>query len=982
MNTQEFMAMILPDGENFFVAEVPAKGKGPVKHYHATSHGEMARKAIWRDADTDDCNVYYAMASFKEPSYMVGTKVKKRTQDNVHKLKCFWVDLDCKGKNDGTDYADQKEAITDLRRFSDETGLPMPTIINSGYGVHAYWVLTNSITKDEWVEAAGKFRSTLDSHGVRHDSSCTTDCARILRPVGTFNKKPQTPNREVKLIGPVRNPLDLSEFLSKLVASRSAFSMAPTGAFRGADMSMNEIGESVVEFRPSSIKEIVKECALIRAIGKAGGNVAEPLWHKTLGLVKHTIEGAQAIHLFSRGHPDYTPEATVEKAESWGAGPTTCKVLHENSAPALKEHCDKCPHKGAISSPITLGYQKVMMTETFVTVVADQLVTTTVEVPALPYSMQHSYKWDDDKLWRRVLDKDATKESGTNEFMWVAFCEFYFYPFSYYDDEDDKHRVVWRLREREGVFREFTLSGGAMGAGGQALFKELGDHSVTATTNNKAHMEAYITNFVTDVKKRAPSTKTYTNYGWNDDDFIIGNCLISNTGEHKQIRLGGGAEDLFKKGYFDPTGTPERWAELVDKLYNYKGQEQFQFILCTGFGSPLLRLMDCDGGTVISAVSRGSGHGKSTAGKLATGIYGDGRSGRLTLTLEQASPKAVHAMAGILNGIPIMLDEVTNIDPMAASTVVYTHSQGSGRIVLQTNGMLNLGRHSWSSVMNISANTSISSLIQSVKPGAEAEQARMIEFEIEDVSTINKSEADAILRELSDIKCVVGMKFMTWVQSHREEVKSRLTKVQVALDTRLGLSKKDRYWSYAIAGGITGAMIAKELGLINFNITNILRWLEGRVLDIRKEAESIVSTPSQLFSSMLTSLSPGFIVTDIEGDRRQKLVPTMIREPRAPYSGRVVVNNGRLYVPQPMVHKWCAENQVNMKGMVRDMVGLGWIMNSGEAAPRCLAKGTHITMGQFRCYEIDTSKMEASTEVAPDFANVVSIFKGEVAACH
>ena len=162
-------------------------------------------------------NVYFALASYKQKEYRdAAGKKKQRTQENVDKLKCFWADLDCKGK--GTDYADQQEAILDIKRLCEATGLPLPTIINSGYGIHAYWVLDASIDGMLWQATANRFRATLDEHHIKHDSSCTTDSARILRPVGTHNRKEGAEPREVRLVGPARDPISLEEFSSKLSA--------------------------------------------------------------------------------------------------------------------------------------------------------------------------------------------------------------------------------------------------------------------------------------------------------------------------------------------------------------------------------------------------------------------------------------------------------------------------------------------------------------------------------------------------------------------------------------------------------------------------------------------------------------------------------------------------------------------------------------------------------------------------------------------
>lgn len=965
------MELIAPEGEHFFAVEIAASGGAT--HYHTTTPKKLSAVVLKKDADTAS-NIYYAMASYKVASYKEASgKTKKRTQENVDKLKCFWIDLDCKGRDDGTDYPDKVSAMADIKRFREELGLARPTVVvDSGYGVHAYWVLDASISGAEWTTVAKRWEATLNKHGVRHDSSCTTDSARILRPIGTHNRKTGADDREVKLIGSVGTTMPLEEFLKCLTcASVSALSFS---AFSDADMSLNELGAEAVEFPPSSIREIVKECALVKALAELGGDVPEPLWRGTLGLVKHTVEGEKAIHIFSKKYAGYTEHETNTKAAQWGAGPATCDLLYRECPPALKAHCDTCPHKGSITSPITLGYPKVLLTETTHVMEAGQLVEVAIEVPTLPAGMLFKYKFENDKLWVSTLDKDATKSAGKDEYVWTAFCDFYFYPCSYYDDEEYRHRMVWQLREREGVYREFVLSGGAMGAGGPALFKELGEQSIVAKPGGKPHVEAYIANFMTEVKKRAPSSKTYTHFGWHGDDFLLGTTLITPDGEHKKARLGGGAAMLSK--HFAPRGTTEKWADLINKAYGYAGQEQYQFVLCTGFGSPLIHMMGQKGGAVISAVSEASGRGKSTAGMLATGIFGSPKGGDLTLTREQATDKAIFAMAGILHSIPVMVDEMTNIKPQVASSIIYTFSQGSGRIGLYNDGSLNLGRHDWAAIMNISANKPMTDLILSVKPGAEAELARMIEFECEDVSKLDKETADAIFRDLFECHTVVGMEYMTWVQKNSAEVRTILEKTQVMLDKRLGLERKDRFWSYAIVCTIVGAMIAKKLGFIKFDVNGIIRWLESRVGNMREEAKSLISSPTQLFSSMITELSPGFIVTDLEGDKRQKgQTPYVIRDPRPPYTGRVVVNDQRAYVIQPAVHKWCVENQVNMRSVVQEMVTLGWVLDNGKAHPRFPAKGTDITMGQFKCFVLDLKKMEASAEARSTVSNIVALFE-------
>ena len=81
-------------------------------------------------------DVYFACAKYETEG--------KRTQDNVKSLKSFWLDVDC---GVGKPYANQSEGIEALYKFCGDVSLPIPTIVDSGRGVHAYWVLEEAVDK-------------------------------------------------------------------------------------------------------------------------------------------------------------------------------------------------------------------------------------------------------------------------------------------------------------------------------------------------------------------------------------------------------------------------------------------------------------------------------------------------------------------------------------------------------------------------------------------------------------------------------------------------------------------------------------------------------------------------------------------------------------------------------------------------------------------------------------------------------------------
>ena len=72
--------------------------------------------------------------------------------------------------------------------------------MDSGNGLHCYWVLTNEISYNEWKPVADFLKQTCVQHGLQADPSVTSDAARILRVPDTFNFKSPTNKKEVKVI--------------------------------------------------------------------------------------------------------------------------------------------------------------------------------------------------------------------------------------------------------------------------------------------------------------------------------------------------------------------------------------------------------------------------------------------------------------------------------------------------------------------------------------------------------------------------------------------------------------------------------------------------------------------------------------------------------------------------------------------------------------------------------------------------------------
>ena len=87
---------------------------------------------------SEERNIYFGCSRYN---------TDRRSQANAEYCKIFYLDVDCGPLKE---YKSQGEGAAALRQFCDAVGLPKPTIVSSGNGIHAYWVLENTIHPKDW----------------------------------------------------------------------------------------------------------------------------------------------------------------------------------------------------------------------------------------------------------------------------------------------------------------------------------------------------------------------------------------------------------------------------------------------------------------------------------------------------------------------------------------------------------------------------------------------------------------------------------------------------------------------------------------------------------------------------------------------------------------------------------------------------------------------------------------------------------------
>ena len=347
------------------------KGMGwPFKDLHT-----FTQRAEWINKTSDFKDVWFCTSRQRDASTNTKGKSKAlRRHANAMDLKAIWIDADVKPEDaSGKHYTTLQEAWEALRAFRTKLGLPQfSAVVNSGGGLHAYWISDRALTPTEWLPFAAGLKALLLREGVKCDAGLTTDDVRLLRVPGTFNHK-YDPPRVVKLIPII--PLVEYNFETALsflttIAPAKTMPAASTALFDAAKFAgvkriivqatdslsdgIEKRGEVLLDPQP-----VFEQCAFMREARETGGiGLDNPLWNLSVLATTFMENGNAIAHQISRGHDSYTHAETqhhfdrkIAERKERGVGWPSCATIQSNGCAA----CAACPLLGEIKSPLQLG---------------------------------------------------------------------------------------------------------------------------------------------------------------------------------------------------------------------------------------------------------------------------------------------------------------------------------------------------------------------------------------------------------------------------------------------------------------------------------------------------------------------------------------------------------------------------------------------------------------------------------------------------
>lgn len=343
------LASVLPNiGPYVLCGSRPTTGKS-----HQIFESVLQLVEAGRALSASGSDVYFWVSTPIDPQQKKIAKngrsyVQPRSQQNAKEVRALILDVDIRPDKPERFHTSKAEAAKELSDFCKLLGIPLPTIIDSGGGLHCYWPFEVAISAAEWSAMARQFKLVLQANAPRlaADPTRIADSASLLRVPGTINYKRKRP---VKLIHACTKQLPALSYAQKLSDCRPNSSTPQGDSPLAAALNCSQ---------PVELGPIESGCSWIKQYRDAQAEASEPEWYAVLGLVKHLRDGDRTsediARSYSEGHAGYDSAATLEKlrhAREGQSGPTTCARFR-----ALRpDRCQGCPYHGRIVSPIQIA---------------------------------------------------------------------------------------------------------------------------------------------------------------------------------------------------------------------------------------------------------------------------------------------------------------------------------------------------------------------------------------------------------------------------------------------------------------------------------------------------------------------------------------------------------------------------------------------------------------------------------------------------
>lgn len=793
---------------------------------------EAANTVSWALRTTDTKDIYVCLSTQADALEKVSQKGNKyfaplRSQQNAVALKSLFIDLDAKGEGNNS-YATIGDAAAALAKFIKDVDLPAPSaIVNSGGGLHVYWTFVKPLTIAEWQPLAFALAEATKQKGLKCDTQCTIDSARILRVPGTFNRK-QDKARPVTLAG---NRVGHDYAVERLARALEPFKTAVPVA--SSDMALfprrpaikgeSELAAGIDRSNsgPVNLDDVTPECPFLKeAVDTAGKTFTNPLWNLTTLIACFTTGRAADAHRMASGHAGYSTASTDDlfdrkerERQSKGLGWPSCRTISGSGA----TQCQGCVHFGKNKSPLNFAARPATPAPAAPAVTnLSQSNNPTSDLP-IGYKRQAS-----GVVCRIMIDEtgaahDVPISNYPITSPWLQPEPIYTLNFSTITELGRNTQIAVPLKE---IATKDTLR------------KMLFSQGVTFKESDSKSVQEFFVSWVEHLQKTKAAVITTAPFGWatkaNGDveGFIYGGSKFTPLGNS-----GASNPDPIIAKQYRPTGSPDIWKKGAD-LITSQGRPALDAIIASAFAGPLVFFTN-EPGILLSTFSQESGIGKTTSLRIAQAVWGNPVT---ALQGTSDTDNNTNKKMGQLRNLPVYWDEIKSEDDAKKFVRIafdMTKRREKGRLS-QSGHMRESGE--WQTMLISASNDTIMDHVMAHTKDTLAGFYRVFEYEVPPWSAkgkIDQAVASKLHGQLDHHYGQIGLEYAKFLGTNHAKVQQQVEEFYKKIGQEMQFQIEERFWRVMVTTLLMGATYSNSLGFTKIDLMGLKQFLFATVKGMR-----------------------------------------------------------------------------------------------------------------------------------------------------
>lgn len=827
-HARKFLSRVLPampaEGDAYINIHWSGKTDEGNRFWDGRAHktiDEAIKTIAWVNR-MDDKDIYVCMSlqsKYEKKTSSKGNVYKKalRLSDDAVALRSLYVDVDV--KEDA--YHSTQEALDATKGFIDFAGLPTPSaMVESGSGgFHVHWALDRDLEPRKWQVLADAMARAVKEYGLKCDSQCTVDSARILRVPETYNRKHEVPTK-VTLRSLADDLIDVNTIARAL--KRWMQPLAPKPANRIADN--DDLGAGVTQNKIEiRIEDVAQSCGFIaRSLRDGGKDNPNPLWFLTATLASFVEDGRAALHAMSDKHPGYSPAETdalydrvLVNRQKKDTGWPSCDKFNTYGC----TDCKTCPLLAQNKSPLN-----------FVTPVAPPVVT------AQPINLPDRYvQQADGVIGARVVNDDGTT-------FLMPVCH---YPIIHgwlsnnpwtlhIITADERKRKVPLEVPTEVIFAK------------DGFTKYMGSKGFFCTDVQYKMLKEFFVAWLQKLQACKESVVSSSPFGWSVVDgklegFTYAGRVWMPTGDRPAA-----SPNPQLQYQYTPKGDIQPWRDAAEVIYEQK-RPALNAVLAVAFAGPLVRFTGF-GGLIFNGFSPESGIGKTTTMSVSQAVWGS----PLGMQSLDDTANSVLGKMGQLRNLPMYWDEIKSDEQTKRfCSIVFSLTGGREKTRMNADSTLRASG-TWQTMMVSASNASLIDGMARAAGSTTAGLHRLFEFQIPK-AVENKRDMGSVQRmlgKLTDNYGHAGLIYAKFLGEHHARVEAEVAEMQDRLYSETAVQQEERMWVATMAVILKGAQYANELGLVDIDLQDLRAFLFDTLKNMRREVDA---SPSDMTNDLSVS---------------------------------------------------------------------------------------------------------------------------------